>query len=185
MISSSGDWWRVDLRYSVTDELYTLAVGLGIAEQTEEFVQSGVTPRAGEAWAGKLEEWLETILPRNAVERDEDPDESAVGPASNESYAEWTDRHRAGVQSWSFPTEELLLEYLRSVATRQESDVMALLRLLLFEESCFGQDSEHLHQALNVRRDLSYLDAYPTEYRRRLLRWLGGAGKPHPSIRWH
>ncbi len=159
-------------------------MGLGIAEEAEKFVQSGVVPRIGEAWTSKLEQWLATVLPRNAVERDEEPDESAPGPSSDETYAEWTDHHRRGVQSWCFPTEELLLEYLSSAATRKESDVMALLRLLLFEDSCFGQDSEHLHQVLYVRHDLSLLDAYPAEYRRRLLMWLGGSAKPHPSIRW-
>ena len=44
-------------------------------------------------------------------------------------------------------------------------------------------DSEYLHQALFVQ-DLSVLKRLPTEYRRRLMLWLGDNAKPHPGIRW-
>ena len=87
-------------------------------------------------------------------------------------------------ERWCFPTEDLRSEYLESVPRRGEADVLALLRLFLFEESCFGFDTEYLHQALQVHRDISVPNSLPTEYRRRLMMWIGGNAKPHPSIRW-
>jgi restriction system protein len=164
-----------------------MAIGLSLLEQIEEFSKSGIEPRAGSYWAGRLEEWLATVLPPGAYERYEDIDsdeaEPEDGPAEDETLLEWTQRRRAGVQAWSFPTEELLGEYLESISQRREADILALLRLFLFEDSCFGGDTEYLHQALYVQH-FSYLDRLPVEFRRRLLMWMVGNSMPHPSIRW-
>jgi len=165
-----------------------MGAGLSLAEQIEEFQRSGAAPRAGYMWAGRLEEWLETVLPRGAAERYEflesDDDCEVDGPRDDETIQEWTDRRRGGVQTWCFPTDQLCMEYLHSVSTRAEADVLALLRLFLFEEACFGRDSEYLHEALYVQEDPSHINYLPTEYRRRLWAWMGGDVKPHPSIRW-
>ncbi|WP_433128149.1 restriction endonuclease [Micromonospora sp. CA-240977] len=159
--------------------------GLSIVEQVEEFQKSGVEARTEGFWRGRLEDWLSAVLPPGAVERYEDIGDddagSADGPASDESVLEWTERRRAGVQTWCFPTDDLRTEYLGSVATRSNADVLALLRLFLFEESCFGGDTEYLHAIL---RDLSLLDRLPKEYGRRLMRWMSGSAMPHPGVRW-
>lgn len=139
-------------------------------------------------WAGELENWLALVLPPGASERYEclesDSDSELDGPSEDETVDEWTERHRAGVQTWSFPTNELRAEYLNSVVDRAEADVLALLRLFLFEESCFGKDSEYLHEAIYVRKDFSQPEWLPNEYWRRLQRWISGSAKPHPSVRW-
>jgi hypothetical protein len=61
-----------------------------------------------------------------------------------------TKRRRAGVQEWCCPTDELRTEYLQSVSSRSEADVLALLRLFLFEDSFFGRDSKYLPSALRA-----------------------------------
>ncbi|MFD8494866.1 restriction endonuclease [Amycolatopsis sp. NPDC059657] len=165
-----------------------MGAGLSLAEQTEEFRKSGIKSRAGHIWSGKLEEWLATVLPPGAYERydttDSDHTPGVDGPKDDETWLEWTERQRVGVQTWSFPTDDLRTEYLQSVSKRDEADVFALLRLFLFEESCFAKDTEYLHEAIYVRRDIEDPDWLPTEYWRRLLRWTGGDAMPHPSIRW-
>jgi restriction system protein len=165
-----------------------MGAGLSLSEQIEEFLESGIEPRAGSIWSGRLEEWLAAVLPPGAYERYEhiesDEAEPDDGPGEDETNLEWTERRRAGVQAWCFPTVELRTEYLQSVSSRSEADVLALLRLFLFEESCFGTDSEYLHRAIDVQGNLAVLGCLPTEYRRRLMMWLGGNTKPHPSIRW-
>jgi restriction system protein len=162
-------------------------MGISLFEQVEEFVKSGIEPRAGDYWSGRLEEWLAAVLPPCAYERYEDIESEEAGsddgPGADETLLEWTKRSRAGVQECCFPTDELRAEYLQTVSGRCEADVLALLRLFLFEDSCFGMDSEYLHQALFVH-DLSVLKRVPTEYRRRLMLWLGDNAKPHPGIRW-
>jgi hypothetical protein len=163
-------------------------MGISLLEQVEEFLESGTEPRAGNYWSGRLEEWLAAVLPPGADERYEDIEsdeaDSDDGPGADETLLEWTKRRRAGVQEWCFPTDELRTEYLQSVSSRSEADVLALLRLFLFEDSCFGRDSEYLYQALFVRKDLSALDCLSTEYRRRPMLWIGHNAKPHPGIRW-
>ncbi|MFE4457831.1 restriction endonuclease [Nocardia tengchongensis] len=161
-----------------------MSAGLSLADQVEEYRKSGIETRAGDMWEGKLEEWLDAVLPPGAYERYGDDEEREDGPGEDETVSEWTDRKRAGIQTWCFPTSELRTEYLASVADRSEADVFALLRLFLFEESCFGGDSEYLHRAIHVFRDISLLDTLPVEYRKRLLAWMGGNAQPHPSIRW-
>jgi restriction system protein len=164
-----------------------MVAGLSLSEQTAECLKSGILPRAGDIWSGRLEEWLAAVLPPGAEERYEDvgSDEAVRdGRTDDETVRDWTERIRAGVQAWCFPTDGLRAEYLQTIHGRSEADVLALLRLLLFQESCFGQDSEYLHQTLAVHKDLSFLDTLPTEYSRRLMAWLGGSTKPHPSIRW-
>jgi restriction system protein len=165
-----------------------MGTGLSLIEQVEEFARSGIEPRAGDYWSGRLEEWLTAVLPRGAAERYADigADDAMCddGPGEDETVLEWTERRRAGVQAWCFPTDELREEYLQSIARRSEGDILALLRLFLFEESCFGGDTDCLYWAIHVHKDLSKLEALPTEYRRRLLMWMVGNGKPHPGIRW-
>jgi restriction system protein len=164
-----------------------MGAGLSLSDQADEFLGSGIEPRVGGYWSGRLEEWLTTVLPPGACERYGDTgsseDQPEDGPGFDETPQEWTSRRRAGVQDWCFPTEELRTEYLRSASRRSEADVLALLRLFLFEDSCFGRDSEYLHQALSVQ-GLAVLDGLPAEYRKRLMGWLGGIAKPHPGIRW-
>lgn len=88
------------------------------------------------------------------------------------------------MQTWSFPTAERRAEYLATVSARAEADVLALLRVFLFEESSFGLDGDHLDGALRSSSVRQALDGFPLEYSRRLTRWLAGNAKPHPSIRW-
>lgn len=165
-----------------------MSSGLPLAE-TKRFPQPGIELRIEEFWAGRLEEWLAAVLPRGAAERYGDIDSGQPGPdggpADNETVLEWTRRHRVVVQTWSFPTGELLAEYLQSVSGRSEADVLALLRLFLFEESCLPADAERLRRALYVDKNLpALIQALPVEYGRRLLMWAAGTGKPYPSIRW-
>ena len=130
-----------------------MASGLSLSEQIEKISKSGIEPHIGSHWSGRLEEWLATVLPPGAYEHYEDIGSGEAdphdGPGEDETLLEWTQRRRAGVQVWSFPTDELLAEYLKSVSDRREADVLALLRLFLFEDSCFGGDSEHLHRCLH------------------------------------
>ncbi|GHH57945.1 hypothetical protein [Lentzea cavernae] len=166
-----------------------MGAGLSLAEQIEEHRKSGVKFRAGDHWSGRLEEWLSAALPPGAYERygwleDGHAVEEEDGPGADETVLEWTDRRREGVQTWSFPTDELRSEYLASVAERPESEVLALLRLFLFEESCFAHDTQYLHEAVVLRREVGKPQGMPTEYWRRLVAWIGGDVKPHPSIRW-
>jgi hypothetical protein len=164
-----------------------MVAGLSLSEQRAERLKSGIEPHVGAIWSGRLEEWLTAVLPPGTDERYENigSDEAlSDGPRDDETVQDWTERIRAGVQAWCFPTDGLRAEYLRTVHARSEADVLALLRLFLFEESCFGKDSEYLHLALAVHKDLSFLDTLPTEYSRRLIAWTGGRTKPHPSIRW-
>ncbi|HEV3164861.1 MAG TPA: restriction endonuclease [Isosphaeraceae bacterium] len=51
---------------------------------------------------------------------------------------------RSSVQDWSFPTDDLLDEYLEILPGRPDDEVRDLLRLFLFEESGFGNDESHL-----------------------------------------
>ncbi|WP_328383484.1 restriction endonuclease [Micromonospora zamorensis] len=166
-----------------------MGAGLSLDSQIDELIKSKVEPRIGIAWEGRLEDWLSAVLPPGAYERYEwihrgGMEEPEGGPGEDETVLEWTERRRAGVQSWSFPTDALRTEYLETVAQRDEVDVLSLLRLFLFEESCFGSDTEHLHQAIHLHKDLSVLDSLPMEYRNRLMMWISGSAKPHPSIRW-
>ena len=164
--------------------------GLSLAEQVEAYCASGIKSRFGDVWSSRLEEWLSTVLPPGAYERYEDVDIDSEnldlddGPRDDETVLEWTDRRRAGTQTWCFPTDGLRREYLQSISSRDETDVFALLRLFLFEESCFATDTEYLHQAYYVVQDVAYSKRLPIEYWRRLNAWLGGNVKPHPSIRW-
>jgi restriction system protein len=165
---------------------HAMVAGFSLSEQAENLLKSGIESRVGDIWSGQLEGWLAAVLPPGADERYEDIDHDALhdGLADDETVWDWTQRCRAGVQAWCFPTDRLRTEYLESVSARSEADVLALLRLFLFEEACFGKDSEYLHEAFAVHRDISFLDNLPTEYSRRLMAWTGGSLKPHPSIRW-
>jgi restriction system protein len=157
--------------------------GLTRAEHIQELMATGIEWRCGAYWAGRLEEWLAAVLPEGAYERYEQPAPDD-GPSPNESIKEWTNRIRRGIQDWSFPTEDLRTEYLETVSKREENDVLALLRLLIFEESCFDADAELLNRALYDGAGLSSLDDLPPEYKKRLLEWIVGSAHPHPSIRW-
>lgn len=60
-------------------------------------------------------------------------------------------------------------------------DVLALLRLFLFENTRFDAD----HRVLNTVIDnLNDVDQPTTEYEQRLLRSIGGSAWPHPGVRW-
>jgi restriction system protein len=162
-----------------------MVAGFSLLEQRNKLIESGIEPRAEDFWSGRLNEWLAAVLPPGADERYDDITDDALpdGLRDDETIWDWTQRSRAGVQAWCFPTNGLRTEYLNSVCDRSQADVLALLRLFLFEESCFGTDTEYLHQALAVHKNLSFLDTLPTEYSRRLMAWANGP-KPHPSIRW-
>nr|BFE50133.1 hypothetical protein GCM10017745_35600 [Saccharothrix mutabilis subsp. capreolus] len=45
-------------------------------------------------------------------------------------------------------------------------------------------DSHYLHLDYQSEDGAGCLETLPTEYRRRLLHWIGGDVMPHPSIRW-
>jgi hypothetical protein len=147
---------------------------LSLKEQVEELRQSGVLPLLLSSWDGRLEEWLVAVLPAGAAEHygDDGLEEAweVDGPRDDETVQEWTDRRRDGVHSWPFPTDVLRSEYLASVVSRPEADVLALLRLFLFEDSCFGFDSDLLYEALYVQRD-PVQARLPAEYWRRLDWW--------------
>src|SRR5947209_7755090 len=134
-----------------------MVAGLSKSEWIAEFLKSGIAPRSGDMWSGQLEEWLASVLPPGADERYDDIDDEDLpdGIRDDETVWDWTERSRAGVQAWCFPTDGLRAEYLQSIQDRSEADVLALLRLFLFEESCFGRDTEYLHQALAVYKSLS------------------------------
>jgi restriction system protein len=163
-------------------------MGLSLREQIERFDQAGIEPRFGEYWADRLEEWLAAVLPRGAAERYEDIGSAESGPIggprADETVLEWTERYRAGVQACCFPTDKLSAEYLRSAPGRSEADVLALLRLFLFEESGFGGDADLAHRVLFEDKDRAASQRLPAEYRARLLPWVFGGVKPYPSIRW-
>jgi hypothetical protein len=55
-----------------------MGTGLSLIEQVEEFIKSGVEPRAGDYWSGRLEEWLTAVLPHGAAERYEDIESDEV-----------------------------------------------------------------------------------------------------------
>jgi len=163
-------------------------MGLSLQEQMDKFDQAGTEPRFGEYWAGRLEEWLAAVLPPGAAERYEGVGSGGPrpdgGPRDDENVAQWTERYRAGVQACCFPTDDLSAEYLQSVPGRGDADILAVLRLFLFEESRFGADAERLHRALFEDKDPAALDRLPAEYRRRLLQSAFGSIRPYPSIRW-
>ncbi|MCA2218227.1 hypothetical protein [Jidongwangia harbinensis] len=166
-----------------------MGIGLSTEEMAADFLKAGIEPRWGSFWSGRLEEWLAVVLPPGAEER-----YSATGasggepgadrPGPHETVWEWTERRRQGAQTWSFPTNALRAEYLSTISARSEADVLALLRLFLFEESCFGLDGDHLDRVLDSSDVRKFLDDLPKEYSRRLMRWMSGTAKPHPSIRW-
>ncbi|MFF1819714.1 restriction endonuclease [Kribbella sp. NPDC058245] len=160
---------------------------MSLAAQVKELREAGLAHRLRLCWDGRLDEWLRTVLPAGAAERHEerldDDFWDAQDLGEDESVQQWTDRLRAGYHFWCFPSAEVRQEYLSSVSSRSEDEVRALLRLFLFEESSFARDSETLYQALHWDYDV-VMSPLPVEYRRRLHFWLGGAAKPHPSIRW-
>jgi restriction system protein len=115
--------------------------------------------RVGVYWGGKLDQWLAEIAAL-------DPD----GKAGSD------------FQDWSFPTDALLRQYVAGIAERSEAEFRHLLRCLLFPDSTFGGDEWALDAMLRDRETFDRLSA--TEYGARLLRWVGGQGAAHPSIRW-
>ncbi len=45
-----------------------MSAGLPLSEQVEKCRKSGIEPRAGSVWSGRLEEWLAAVLPPTAYE---------------------------------------------------------------------------------------------------------------------
>lgn len=115
----------------------------------------GVMPRVGTAWTGKLFEWLHIM-------RNHDPD----GPNPER------------VQTWSFPTDELLQEYVRIIGTRDQAEVMQILRCFMFDMTTFERDADHLQRI--VARIGAGGPGVRNEFERRLFR----PGPAHPGARW-
>jgi len=80
----------------------------------------GPDPQLGEAWSGRLDEWLAEVLPGNAAQRN--------------------------IQDWSFPTDDLRDDYLSTIHSRSDEDVVALLRLFLFPSCTFSFDRYGRHR---------------------------------------
>lgn len=133
------------------------ASGEGSASASAHDRDSGA--RIGVYWDGLLDQWLAEMA---AI----DPD----GKGSSD------------FQDWSFPTDALLKQYVAGIAERPEAEFRHLLRCLLFPDSTFGGDEWALHMMLRDRETFDRLGA--TEYGARLLKWVGGKGAAHPSIRW-
>lgn len=162
-----------------------MASGLSLEEKLRESHDSDVVARIGHFWDGKLEDWLQVALPAGCAERyDASPEDypDLDQPNDDETIVEWSERQRHRVQTWSFPTTELRDEYLESVNTREEPDVLALLRLFLFDNQCFGRDQDNLDILIN--RPDEELNPWPTEYKARLFQYLGGSRMPQPGVRW-
>jgi restriction system protein len=119
-------------------------------------------PLVGEDWEGRLPGWLNAIA-RHDPDRDPNP----------------------RFQSWSFPTDGLLAEYLAGVAGRREADVRHLLRCLLFGPSTFGADQDAWRWATQPGNKDQLTRLLDSEYGRRLVR--SQADKhthAQPGVRW-
>jgi restriction system protein len=115
--------------------------------------------KIGADWEGDLEGWLAAI--GVTAERDED----------------------VTVQDWCFPTDALKNEYLATVRSRPEAEVIGLLRLFLFEHASFGADDDLADQLIG--KGLPWNDVFMREYRLRLAWYrLMRHGAPHPGVRW-
>ncbi len=111
--------------------------------------------QVGADWEGRLEEWLQAVLPKGG---------------------------RGLVQDSSFPTDSLRDEYLQTIESRSSSEVHDLLRLFLFEASTFGADERNLVDFLR-RPDQERAQLAGQEYYQRLLR-ANSRRHVHPGIRW-
>ncbi|MEV0187547.1 restriction endonuclease [Kitasatospora purpeofusca] len=131
---------------------------------------SEVQLHLGRDWDARLEEWLETVI---------DP----ARPENVKSGRRHKHEARTGIQDWSFPTDELRDEYLASVGSRSEDSVLRLLRRFLFEDAAFDADFRALNAILGSKDGSAYGDA-PSEYVRRLHRWMDKKSRPHPGVRW-
>jgi restriction system protein len=120
--------------------------------------QSELIP-LGEDWDGRLEEWLEMLGEHEPY----DPEEQQ--PAN----------------SWSFPTDSLLKEYLANIDSRPAVQLLHLLRCFLFENVTFGSDFSQL-EVLSHFNDSDALKRFrASEYGQRLLHRPEMA---HPGVRW-
>ncbi len=109
----------------------------------------------GAVWEGRLEEWLQAVLPKGG---------------------------RGCVQDSSFPTDSLRDEYLETIESRSNSEVHDLLRLFLFDASTFGADKRSLIDFWQ-RPEQERAQLEELEYYQRLLR--ASSRRPvHPGIRW-
>src|SRR6266536_1821973 len=109
----------------------------------------------GAVWEGRLEEWLQAVLPKGG---------------------------RGRVQDSSFPTDGLRDEYLQTIESRSNSEVHDLLRLFLFEACTFGADERSLIDFWR-RPDQERARLAEREYYQRLLR-ANSRRHVHPGIRW-
>lgn len=116
---------------------HVMVAGFSLSEQRQGLLKSGIEPRVGDIWSDRLEEWLGAVLPPGADERYEAIDDDALrdGLGDNETIWDCTQRRRAGVQAWCFPTDELRAEYLDSVHGRNEADVLARLTLAFHRDA--------------------------------------------------
>jgi len=58
-----------------------MSAGLPLSEQVEKCRKSGIEPRAGSVWSGRLEEWLAAVLSPTAYERYELIESDGAEPA--------------------------------------------------------------------------------------------------------
>jgi restriction system protein len=86
------------------------------------------------------------------------------------------------LQTWSFPTDALLGEFLRGVQERDLDEIMHLLRWFLFDAGSFGGDRENTQWL--VRRMKADGKPPQSEYERRLMRGIGRNIPAQPGIRW-
>ncbi|MFS2087738.1 restriction endonuclease [Paenarthrobacter nicotinovorans] len=118
-----------------------------------------MTEAYGLSWDGRLEEWL------NAIEA-QDPEEASGS---------------SGVQSWAFPTDELVKQYVATIDSRPEAQVRHLLRCFLFEYVTFTNESLTLEFMKHVADPDKLRSFESTEYGQRLL---NVPRMVHPGVRW-
>lgn len=151
--------------------------GDGQSEGVEKAARSGDEKDLGAAWVRTANDWLRDIR--------RDGPAPQIGAVWNDRLDEWLTEALSGtasernIQDWSFPSEQLLEEYVQTIHDRSEAEVLGLLRLFLFPPSSFSLEdqlalTELTHRDLNVA----------SEFDSRLLGWLGAKDLPHPGVRW-
>jgi restriction system protein len=114
----------------------------------------------GRDWDGRLEEWLSVMAGL-------DPDKKG----------------RSNFPYWSFPTEELLEDYIATLEKRPEEQVRHLLRCFLLDRTTFGSDNKMLEQISRDEDEARARKLLSTEYGRRLVVPRRGE-RAHPGVRW-
>jgi restriction system protein len=94
-------------------------------------------------------------------------------------------------QVWSFPTDELLEEFLSTVQHRSEDDVLMLLRRLLIPSCALGRDHDALERYVQIRDEggednAEQLRSFDNNHFKRVVRYYSGETDqlPWEGITW-